>query len=285
MPIQQLPTRPLGNTGHDVSILSLGGVKYNFLDDADAAAVVHRAIDLGINYIDTAHGYQDSERKIGLVMAERRNEVFLATKTIKRDRDSAAREIEESLKRLQTDCIDCLKIHDVHNEEQLRKVLAPNGALKAVEDFQRSGAIRFIGVTSHVDPEVLARAMREYPFDILLTSLGAVHEAVRPFHRTIMPVAQERGVGVVAMKAMAYGFLENHVEHALRFTMGLPGVASALVGVDNIDQLEQNVAVARDFAPLTEGEQAALLADARQIYESRRDDAWFIHPEAQATPS
>ena len=121
--------------------------------------------------------------------------------------------------------------------------------------------------------------MREYPFDTLLVSLGAVHEAVRPFYDTVMPVARERGVAVLAMKVMAYGFLEDHVETALRYAMGLPGVAAAVVGVDNIEQLEANAAIAARFEPLTPAQQEELLDAARSIYERRKKDAWFIHPQ------
>ena len=275
----KIPTRELGRTGHRTSILALGGVKYNFLEDNAAAALIHRALDLGINYIDTAHSYVESERKLGLVMAERREGVFLATKTIKRDRAGAAAEIDESFRRLRTDRIDCLQIHDLHSEADLAKITGPDGALKAIEEHRAAGRIRFVGVTSHVDPVILARAMREYPFDTLLVSLGAVHEAVRPFYDTVMPVARERGVAVLAMKVMAYGFLEDHVETALRYAMGLPGVAAAVVGVDNIEQLEANAAIAARFEPLTPAQQEELLDAARSIYERRKKDAWFIHPQ------
>lgn len=274
----QMPTRPLGRTGFQVSAMALGGVMYNFLDDDEAAAVVHRAIDLGVNYIDTAYGYKDSEQKIGLVMAERRDEVYLATKTERRDRDAAAREIDEGFKRLQTDHIDCIQIHDMHSEEDLATVTGPNGALKAIEQYKQDGSVRFVGVTSHVNPDVLALALQEYPFDTILTSLGAVHHAVRPFYDTILPVAEARGVGVLAMKVMAYGFLKDHAEHALRFVLDLPGVASAVVGVDNIEQVEANAAVAQQSEPLSESEREQLLDNARSIYEKRRDEAWFIHP-------
>ena len=250
---------------------------YNFLEDSEAAAVVHRAIDLGINYIDTAHGYKESERKIGLVMAERRDEVVLATKSGQRDRDGMAAEIEESFKRLRTDRIDCVQIHDLHTEEDLAKITGPDGALKAIESFVRDGSVRCVGVTSHVNPDLLARALRDYPFDTILTSLGAMHAAVRPFYETIMPVAQERGVGVLAMKVMAYGFLKDHTERALRFVLGLPGVSAAVVGVENVVQVEQNAAVARAFQPLTETERSELLETAGRIYQARQSEAWFIH--------
>ncbi len=274
--MSDLPKRPLGRTGFDVTVLSLGGVKYNFLPDDEAAAVVHRALDLGINYIDTAHGYKESERKIGLVTGERRDEVYLATKGTGRDRDGMRANIEESLRRLRTDHLDCVQIHDFKDEDDLRAITAPDGALKAIEEFRRDGTVRFVGLTGHRDPAILAKALEEYPFDTLLCSLGAVHAAVRPFYDTVMPVAKRRGVGVLGMKVMAYAFLADWAEEALRFVMGLDGVSSAVVGVDTIEQLEANVAVARLCEPLSETDQSAFLTEAERIYHRREDEAWFV---------
>ncbi len=274
--MNQLPKRPLGQTGFEATVLALGGVTYNLLPDDEAVAVVHRAIDLGINYIDTAHGYKEGERKIGLVMAERRDEVYLATKTTSRDYDGMAADIEEGLRRLQTDRIDCVQLHDFKDEDDLLAVTAPDGALKAIEKFRKDGAVRFVGITGHRDPKILAMALQEYPFDTILCSLGAVHAAVRPFYDTIMPVARERGVGVLGMKVMAYGFLKDHAADALRYVMGLHGVSAAVVGMDNIEQVEANVAVARECRPLSETEQSELLSTADRVYRERVDEAWFI---------
>ena len=274
--MNQLPKRPLGQTGFEATVLALGGVTYNLLPDDEAVAVVNRAIDLGINYIDTAHGYKESERKIGLVMAERRDEVYLATKTTSRDYDGMAADIEESFKRLRTDRIDCVQLHDFKDEDDLLAVTAPDGALKAIEKFRKDGSVRFAGITGHRDPKILARALQEYPFDTILCSLGAVHAAVRPFYDTIMPLARERGVGVLGMKVMAYGFLKDHAAHALRYVMGLPGVSAAVVGVDNIEQLEANVTVARQCRPLSETEHSGLLSAAESIYRERVEEAWFV---------
>jgi aryl-alcohol dehydrogenase-like predicted oxidoreductase len=273
----ELPKRTLGKTGLDVSVFSLGGVTYNLHDDAHAAAVVNRAIDLGVNYIDTGYGYSDSERKIGLVMADRRDEVHLATKSNARDYDGMKAHVEESLQRLQTDHIDCYQIHDLGTEEQLAQITGPNGALKALEEARRDGSVRFVGVTGHRNPEILARALQEYPFDTLLVSLGAMHAAVRPFYETVMPVAQERGVGVLAMKVMAYGWLAEMAEAAVRFVLSLPGVSTAVVGVDDVAELEQDVLPAREFRPIAKSERDELLETAREIYWKRSDEAWFIH--------
>jgi hypothetical protein len=276
--MSELPKRPLGRTGHEVTIVSLGGVKYNQRSEAHAVEVVNRALDLGINYIDTAHSYSDSERKIGLVLKDRRDEVFLATKSTQRGRDGMRREIEQSFERLQTDRLDLVQVHDLHTEEQLAQVTGPDGALRAIEEYRDAGSVRFIGVTGHRYPELLAKALREYPFDTILVSLGAMQAAVRPFYDTVMPAARERGVGVVGMKVMAHGWFGEAglAADALRFVMGSDGVATALVGVDDVEQLEQNVRVARENRPLIDAERQSLLEEVRRMYEDEPDRAWFI---------
>lgn len=275
--MSSLPMRPLGRTGRQVAALALGGVTYSSHDDAHAAAVVHRALDLGINYIDTAHTYEGSERKIGLVMAERRDEVYLATKSIRRDRDGMAEDIQTSLKRLRTDCIDCVQVHDLGDERELAEMTGRNGALRAIEEFRRQGSVRFVGVTGHRNPEILAKALQEYAFDTLLVSLGAMHAAVRPFYEVVMPAAQQRGVAVLGMKVMAHGWLGERSAQAVRFVLSLPGVSAAVVGVDNIKELEQNARAARDAQPMGEAERKELLEAARRMYHDRRHQAWFIH--------
>lgn len=271
-----LPTRPLGRTGFDVSLFALGGVTYNTLDDDDAATVVHRALDLGVNYIDTAHGYKESERKLGPVIAERRDEVFLATKSTARDADGMAAEIEESFRRLRTDRLDLVQIHDLHTLEQLTQITAQGGALETIERFRDEGRVRFIGVTGHRYPSVLAKALEVYPFDTILVALGAVHGAVRDFYQAIHPVAVRRGVGILGMKVMAYGFLKDHATDAMRYVLSLPDVSTAVIGVDDVAQVEANAKAAAEFQPLDDDEQKAVLATAREIYEQRRSDAWFV---------
>jgi aryl-alcohol dehydrogenase-like predicted oxidoreductase len=272
-----LARRHLGRTGLQITALALGGVKYNQLPDDQAAAVVNRAIDLGINYIDTAYAYKDSEQKIGPVLAERRDEVIIATKTLKRDYDGAMAEFKESCQRLQTDHVDIWQMHDLADEQQLNTLLSKDGALRAAEELRQAGRIDFIGVTGHRDPDLLAKALHAYPFDTILVSVGPIHEAVRPFHQTILPVARQRGVGILGMKVFAAGWMEQMPELSIRFVMGLDGVTSAVVGVDNLEQLEANVAVARRFKPLTDAESEQLLTEARSQYEAKPDKAWFIH--------
>lgn len=272
-----LERRLLGRTGLEVSLLGLGGVKYNLLEDEQSSAVIDRAIDLGINYIDTAHSYQDSERKLGLVVGRRRKEIVLATKSSARDRDTFLQQIEESFVRLRTDYIDIVQMHDLKDEADLGERLnEKHGAVRAAEQLRAEGRVGFIGVTGHTRPEAMKAALKAYPFDTMLVSLGAMHEAVRPFYDTVMPEALERGVGVLGMKVTAYGFLSSHLEAALRYVMGLPGVASAVVGVDSIEQVERNAAIAARLQPLSDSERGDLIASAECIYQGRVEEAWFI---------
>jgi aryl-alcohol dehydrogenase-like predicted oxidoreductase len=282
--MSQLPTRTLGRTGREVSVLALGGVRHNELDDTAAAALYHRALDLGIDYFDTAHGYKESERKMGLVIGERREELYLATKSNKRSRDGMAAEIEESLRRLQTDCIDCVQIHGLRYAAELAEITSPNGALKAIEEHVRAGSVRFAGVTGHSNPQILAMALREYPFDTVMCAMGAIHEAVHPFHQTVLAAVRERDVGMLAMKVMGSALLGPWEDRALWFALSLDGVASAVVGMDNIEQLEQNVAAARRAPPLTSAEQEEFLALARRVRQERDSAAWFLRPEHLGGP-
>ena len=279
-----LPTRPLGRTGYDVAVLALGGVRHNELPDADCAAFVHRAIDLGINYIDTAHGYKDSERKIGLVMAERRDEVFLATKSGRRDRAGITAEIEESFRSLRTDRIDLYQLHGLTYYSEVAQLTGPDGALKAVEQYIRDGSIRFVGITGHSNPDVLVRALSEYPFDTVLCALGAMHAAVHPFHEKVVPAARERGAAVLAMKVMGSALFGPCADRAISFALSQEGVAAAVVGMDNVRQLERNVAIARAFRPMSREEQDDFLNAAGQIVEEDFDKAWFLRPEHTRGP-
>lgn len=278
-----IPTRPLGRTGFHATILALGGVKHNELPAAEAARVVHRALDLGINYIDTAHAYKHSEEKIGPVLAERREGIYVATKTEQRGYDGAMREIEQSFKRLQTDVIDCLQFHSLEKKEDWDRITAPDGALKAAEKLRDEGRIRFLGVTGHSNPEILAHAIENYPLETVLVSIGPIHEAVRPFYPTVAPVARRRGTAVLGMKVVAAGWLKGMVPDAFRFVAGLPEVVTAVVGMDSVEQVEANVAAARAYTPLDATEQKVLLDQARLEYEKRPDQAWFIKDKSRMT--
>ena len=260
-----LPTRPFGKTGFDVTLFSLGGEatveKADRPDDAEA--IVHRALDLGVNYIDTSPRYGDtgSETNIGRVMALRRPEAFLATKTIERTYDGVMKQIAESLKRLQTDHLDLYQVHNLRVKDELESILAPDGALKAFEKLKDQGVIRFMGVTGHKDPALMVEAIKAYPFDTILMSLnvGDVHYA--SFKNQVLDEAVERDMGIIAMKVTARKQLKPGEDFTMKDLLGyvftLP-ITNAIVGIGSLAELEENVEIAQSFTPFSADEMSLL---------------------------
>lgn len=261
-----MPRRRLGKTGESVSLFSLGGEAtiQSRRQQRDAVAIINRALDLGVNYIDTSptYGSGGSESNIGHVLADRRDEVFLATKSHDRTYDGTMRLVEESLARLRTDRIDLYQIHNVRVPGDLSGALGSNGAVKALEELRSAGVIRFTGITGHSDPELLLRGIREYPFDCLLMTLNAADIHQKPFQTELLREAVRREMGIIAMKVTAVGriFREGGItsmEEALGYTLSFP-VSTAIVGVSNVRELEENAGIARDFEPFTRARRAEI---------------------------
>ena len=280
-----IPKRILGKTGIEVSALGLGGVCWNLLDeDKDAVAVVLRAIDRGITYLDTASSYKQSERRLGLALMERdRSKLFVTTKCIKRSGDEVKREIEESFERLQLETIDLMQLHAIDEEENLDEVLGNDGALRVIEEYQAAGKIRFVGLTGHTAPAQFERMLGEYDFDTVLNPAGPVNRVWNDFIGTSMAAARRLGMGVVAMKVMAYGQVppEDRPDY-LRYTMG-QDVDVAIVGMDTVEQVEENVRVAEAFAPLETQQERALLERALALVPEARKDLWWLPQEVLAS--
>ncbi|TVQ38449.1 MAG: aldo/keto reductase [Spirochaetaceae bacterium] len=261
-----MPLRRLGRTGVEIAAFSLGGeaVVQQLQRQAEAVRIINRALDLGVNYIDTAptYGGGGSETNIGHVMADRRSEVFLATKTHDRSYDGTMRLVEQSLRRLQTDRIDLYQIHNVRTDTDVTRALSAQGAVKALESLRSDGVIRFTGITGHRDPDVLRRAIREYPFDCLLMSLNAADIHYKPFQNELLGQALSNDMGVIAMKVTAVGriFRDDGItsmDQALGYTLSFP-VSTAIVGISSIRELEDNVRIAARSRPLPRAERAAL---------------------------
>jgi aryl-alcohol dehydrogenase-like predicted oxidoreductase len=272
--------RPLGRTGHRVRLFSLGGQatleKTGTRDES--VAIVNRAIDLGVNYIDTAAAYGRgiSQTYIGEVMATRRKEVYLASKTHDRTYDGSMRLLEESLRLLQTDHLDAWQIHRLGTEEELNQILGPDGAMKAVEKARQEGMVRFAGVTGHTDPTVLMHAIERYPFDQILMALNAADPHYLPFAAELLPLAVKKNMGIIGMKIPARGrlFREGGVRtmrDAMEWTLSHP-VSTVIVGCDTVAQLEENVAIATAFTPLDEKELQRISALTEGY---ARDALWF----------
>jgi aryl-alcohol dehydrogenase-like predicted oxidoreductase len=224
-----LPRRPLGKTGVEVPILGYGTAPLGKIKLMDAplihksAHLLNHAIDRGITYLDTSPDY-GSQPKVGEVMKRRRDEVFLATKVNKRRRTDVLEELRQSLKELQTDHVDLVQVHAVNTMADLEAALASDGTLPALEEARRQGMTRFIGITGHARPWVLAQALERYAFDTVLVAVGPVDRLVNGPEDIVLPAARSRQAGVIAMKVYAHGEIEQRGP-ALRYALSLPGVA------------------------------------------------------------
>lgn len=273
----QLPEQQLGKTGVRVPILGLGGAGQTPLSwensEAQAIALVERALALGIRYIDTSANYGPSEEYLGKVLPAYRSKIFLATKTGERDRDGAWRELERSLQRLKTDRLDLWQLHNVAYTEQLDAIFSANGAVQALEEAKQQGIVRFVGITGHHDPAIIVEGIRRYPFDTTLIPINAVdkhHPA--SFITTALPVTRDRQVGVIAMKVPAYGRLFKPgvlegMHQALGYTLSQEGVDCCVIAAETPEQLEANVKVAQAFQPLSTDALAAIEQRTAPVYE------------------
>jgi aryl-alcohol dehydrogenase-like predicted oxidoreductase len=279
---QAIPQQTLGKTGVKVSVLALGGVigmQLPLSEKHDPAAIAETALDLGITYFDTAPSYNNgqSETNYGQVLARRRKEVFLACKTGDRSYDGTMRSVEQSLKRLRTDHLDLLQIHGVSGEEDLPAWGKSDGVVAALQKLREQKVTRFIGVTGHDNAEMLRRAIEMYEFDTLLTTLNPVGRR-RPFREELLPAANRKQMGVIAMKVMGGGngclvtgnpfkkvLRAYHDETSrqveapslIRYTLGLP-ISVAVIGVASIEQLKANVAVVKEAKPMIVAERQDL---------------------------
>ena len=253
-PSKPLPTRTLGKTGEQMTILGLGGQGILESQDYDAAfAVVDRAFALGIRYFDTAWSYVRSEEFLGQALEGRRDQVYVATKCGLRDGAAARTILERSLTRLRTNRIDLWQIHDIRTMNEVNQILAPNGILATAIAAKEEGLIRHIGISGHSFPAVLEHLLDVYPFDTVLMSLNAADSFERPFRSTLLPKAVEKGTGIIGMKVLARGAVLGAitVDEAMHWVLSLP-VHGVIVAADTVAQVEQNVAAAQAFAPLTQ---------------------------------
>ena len=277
--------RTFGSTGIQCSILGLGGESALYRHSDAAVEIIVRALELGVNYFDTAPLYKESELNYGEVTPYARKRMFLATKTDQRDRDGAWRQFEQSLRRLRTNYVDLLQIHHLDDHDEVDAVLRPDGAVAMAEEARAQGLARYIGITGHTDPDVLLRALAGHRtrrgFDSILLALNPADVHRLSFQDRLLPYADQAGIGIVAMKVFASGEVFGPIrsaEDALGYVWSLP-VDLAIVGIDNIAQLERNAALATAFRPMAPDRMAALEAATRTDEErinfyrrgSRRD--------------
>jgi aryl-alcohol dehydrogenase-like predicted oxidoreductase len=291
-----MPTRNLGKTGYKVGIFSLGGQAALEKPNNEAAAVpiIERALDLGVNYIDTSsiYGGPDrwSEQYVGKVMAHRRNQAFLATKTKERTRDASMRMIEKSLQLLQTDHVDLWQLHDIGTLFDVNEVFAKGGAMEALIEMKEQKVVRHLGLTGHYRPDALMEGIKRYPFDAILMAMSAADPHHFSFSEALLPLAVERQMGIIGMKVPGRGRLLSNwipqplsvqahmwegmvpaptpgtltMREAMYYTLSRP-VSTVIIGCDSIAQLEENVHLAREFTPLSDPQAAALVARAEPV--------------------
>jgi uncharacterized protein len=294
--LKAMPTRNLGRTGYKVGIFSLGGQaaleKSNNFDVA--VPIVERALDLGVNYIDTSSIYGGperwSEQYVGRVMAKRRNEAFVATKTKERTREDSLRMIDKSLQLLQTDHVDLWQLHDVGTMHDVDQIFAKGGAMEALLEMQQQKVVRYLGITGHYRPDSLMECIRRHDFDTILMAVNAADPHHYSFNEALLPLAVERQMGIIGMKIPGRGRIlsswtpqplevQKHMwegmvpaptpgtitmREAMYYTLSRP-VSTVIIGCDSTAQLEQNVQLARDFTPLTDKQQSELVAKVESV--------------------
>ncbi len=266
-----IPSRILGRTGVKVTSIGLGGegILRTFNHDRDAYALINRAIDLGINYFESARAYAGSESYYGRSLKERRKDIFLTSKSHARDKRGALAHLHETLENMHTDHLDLYQVHDMRTEEEIRQVFGPGGALEAFAEAKEKGLTRFIGVTGHHDHSILRKCIELVDFDTVLMPVNPAERHYKSFIETVLPVAEKKKMGIIGMKVYFRGFAAQipwykTMELFLHFALSHP-VTTAVIGCDSIQQLEENVKFASQFTPMPEEKMKQLSRDIRPL--------------------
>jgi aryl-alcohol dehydrogenase-like predicted oxidoreductase len=274
--MSDIPYRTLGGTGEKVSIIGLGGAHIGRQDsEQESIRIVRTAIDNGITFMDNSWDYNDGESEIRMGKALRdryREKVFLMTKIDGQSWKAATEQLEESLRRLQTDTIDLLQFHEIIRMSDPDYILAPGAGLDAVLAAQKEGKVRYIGFTGHKSPDIHLNMFgkakeRDFIFDTVQMPLGVLDHHYDSFEKKVLPVLVENNVGVLAMKTLASGYVpESGIatkEECLHYALSLP-VSVVITGFSNLSELEGTLQAARSFTPMSEEQRAALLARTKE---------------------
>ena len=272
-----MPTRVLGRTGIQVSLIGLGGwhLGFNYIDDELSTRIIRTAIDNGINFMDNCWDYNDgaSEKRMGKALKDGyRERVFLMTKIDGRTKKDAAKQLDESLKRLQVDHIDLVQHHEILRYEDPHRIFDEEGGNAALIEARKAGKIRFIGFTGHKDPHIhlymLEVAKQNgFQFDAVQMPLNVMDAHFRSFEKLVLPELVENDIGVLAMKTLANGtILESKTVTAtecLHYAMNLP-VSVVITGCESMEDLDQALNAARTFKSMSDDEVNGLLAKTKQ---------------------
>ena len=273
----EIPRRTFGKTGVDLTIIGLASGRFPVIGkDDEAIALTRRAVELGINYFDTAHGYWNghSEEIFGEVLPAYRDRVFLTTKSTNRTKQGAEEELHLSLKRLKTDYVDLWQVHGIQDEEDVAKVFAPGGAIEAFEAAKKAGKCRFIGFTGHTNPAAHLAMLRAFDrWDTILMPLHVADPHYLSFEQQVLPLAVEQGLGIQGMKNFANAKLLQRfsVRDCLSYVLNLP-IHCTAVGCTTLGQLEDDVRIAQSLERLGDKQMAALRSRAEPLKGPRLED-------------
>jgi predicted aldo/keto reductase-like oxidoreductase len=289
-----MPTRLFGQTGKRISIVAFGcGSRFlSYKDEDEAIGVIHKALDLGITYFDTAYDYGAglSETRVGKALGARRKDVYLATKLPARNGDAAMRILEGSLKRCQTDHFNTVHIHSLTTEQDLAAIEAKDGVLNMLYKMRDQKVVHNVGVSCHTDPKVLKTALERHDFNVTQFALNAArigqagldgNPATDSFETLALPVALRKKMGVTAMKIFAQEKLngKTSVDNLIRYSLTLP-VGAVVLGMPKVEHLEQNTAIAKAFQPMSRTEMNGLNGQLNQYKASI--DAYFFNDHIDA---
>ncbi len=279
-----IPTRPLGSTGVNVSILGLGGYHIGTLrDDNRAVSFIRKAIDMGVTFLDNAWEYHGgrSEELMGRALQNGyREKTFLMTKHHGRDKKTAMKHLEDSLRRLKTDVIDLWQYHEVVYPDDPEMIYAPGGGIEAADLAKKQGKVRFIGFTGHRDPLLHLKMLAYgYPFDAVQMPLNVFDHHHKSFEQHVLPILVRRNIGVVAMKTLASGHVLKSglvtADQGLDYVWSLP-VSTIVSGLDSDEVLRENVNSAKTFKPISQRTRKQLLDKTREAAKDAKYEPFKI---------
>jgi aryl-alcohol dehydrogenase-like predicted oxidoreductase len=274
---QEMSYRVLGRTGQRVSAIGLGGWHLGFkdLEERLSIRIIHEAVDRGINFLDNSWDYNEGASEIRMGKALRggyRNNVFLMTKIDGRSKAEAQRQLDESLRRLQTDYIDLVQHHEVLRYEDPHRIFDEGGANQALIEAQKAGKVRFIGFTGHKDPRIHLYTLEvardhDFVFDAVQMPLNVMDAHYRSFERMVVPELVKQNIGVLGMESLANGVILRSgtvtAIECLQYALSLP-TSVVITGIDSMERLEQAFEAVRTFRPMSEAQRNALLGKTKQ---------------------
>jgi predicted aldo/keto reductase-like oxidoreductase len=272
-----IPTRVFGRTKVSVPIIGIGGgTRFCTMTDPEVSTkLLTKALDQGFYYWDTARAYGNkygviSEERYGMALKGRRNEVFLATKVKERSYDGVMRHLEESLKRLQTDHLDLYQVHNLKRMEEVDEIGKDNGAVKAMYKLRDEKVTDFLGFTGHTSAEVMQACINRFDFDTMLLALNHHKDVKGDFENQIIPLAAKKNIGVAVMKVIRPRETVENVtpEQLIRFALSLKHVSLAMIGMDSIDVMQNNVEIAKTFKPMITEEMEKMSATLKPFFKS-----------------